>query len=494
VLWLCLHLPDLPLDVFGRGLVQDQPIAVTSRDRRPIVVACNARARALGMAPGMAAVAALALAPQTLTRLRDEAAEAAALRAVAGWALQFASTVSIEPAATAAVVLDIEGSLRLFGGLRRLVGYVRTGIAALGYAARFAVAPTPAAAALLARAGDGVIVQHATGLPDALAPLPLALLPGSHTPIETLADMGIDCIGEALRLPRDGFARRFGQALLDALDRAHGRLPDPRLSFTPPERFESRLLLPAPVIAAEALLFAAQRLLAECCGWLVGRGLGLMRFAFALEHEDTPAPTVVAINLSAPSREAAHLLRTVRERFTALALPGRVEAIALRGLEVATLAGSSRSLPLPDPASPLLPDPASPLLPDPASAETAHALLDRLCARLGDDAVLGIATAGDHRPEHAWQAARPAAMHGGRTGPTTFPSRPLWLLDPPRPIPAARATGDVLVLLDGPERIETGWWDGRDVRRDYFVARTADGERLWLFRADDNWFIHGIFG
>ena len=476
MLWLCLHLPHLPLDVFGRGLAQDQPVAIASHDRRPVVVACNAPARALGIEPGMAAVAALALAPQTLTRLREETTEATALRTIAGWALQFASKVSIEPAAPAAVVLDIAGSLRLFGGLRRIVGCVRAEIAALGYAARLAVAPTPTAAVLLALSGDGIAVRHAGDLPRALAPLPLALLPGHRNAIDTLSDMGIDCIGDALRLPRDGFARRFGQPLLDALDRAHGRLPDPRLPFVPPGRFESRLLLPAPVIAAEALLFAAQRLLAECCGWLVGRGLGLMRFAFALEHEDTPAPTVVTINLSAPSRDAAHLLRTVRERFTALHLPGRVEAIDLRSLEVASLAGSNRSL-----------------LPEPASPEAAHALLARLCARLGDDAVLGIATAGDHRPEHAW-AAHPATMPGARTAPTAFPPRPLWLLDPPRLIPAARATGDAFVLLDGPERIETGWWDGRDVRRDYYVARTADGERLWLFRTDDNWFIHGIFG
>ena len=52
------------------------------------------------------------------------------------------------------------------------------------------------------------------------------------------------------------------------------------------------------------------------------------------------------------------------------------------------------------------------------------------------------------------------------------------------------------MLTDGPERIESGWWEGRDVRRDYFVARTARGQTLWIYRqrdADRAWYVHGIF-
>ena len=52
-------------------------------------------------------------------------------------------------------------------------------------------------------------------------------------------------------------------------------------------------------------------------------------------------------------------------------------------------------------------------------------------------------------------------------------------------------------LLCGPERIETGWWDGREVTRDYFVARDAHGVRLWVYRdrcAPQNWYMHGLFG
>ena len=34
----------------------------------------------------------------------------------------------------------------------------------------------------------------------------------------------------------------------------------------------------------------------------------------------------------------------------------------------------------------------------------------------------------------------------------------------------------------GPERIETGWWRGGIVRRDYYRVETTTGRRVWLFR------------
>ncbi|HEY4637759.1 MAG TPA: DNA polymerase Y family protein, partial [Burkholderiales bacterium] len=66
-------------------------------------------------------------------------------------------------------------------------------------------------------------------------------------------------------------------------------------------------------------------------------------------------------------------------------------------------------------------------------------------------------------------------------------ARPLWLLEPPRRL----GEGD-FVLLAGPERIESGWWDGDDVARDYFIA--ARGASLaWIYRAREGWFLHGLF-
>jgi protein ImuB len=76
----------------------------------------------------------------------------------------------------------------------------------------------------------------------------------------------------------------------------------------------------------------------------------------------------------------------------------------------------------------------------------------------------------------------------------------LWMLDTPQPLGQRNGQpchGGRLCLLSGPERIETGWWDGGDVARDYYQARTSQGELLWIFqdrRNRDGWYLHGIFG
>ncbi len=46
----------------------------------------------------------------------------------------------------------------------------------------------------------------------------------------------------------------------------------------------------------------------------------------------------------------------------------------------------------------------------------------------------------------------------------------------------------------GPERIETGWWRGEHIQRDYFRVTTASGQRFWLYRDHHGgWFLHGLF-
>jgi protein ImuB len=120
-------------------------------------------------------------------------------------------------------------------------------------------------------------------------------------------------IGAADALPRDGLARRFGDASVSALDRAHGRAPDPRLPWTPPPSYAGKLALPAPAHDAAALGFAARRLAQELAAWLNARGLGVSRFELALVHErwqhariGRPATTIV-VPFAAPARAIAIL-------------------------------------------------------------------------------------------------------------------------------------------------------------------------------------------
>jgi protein ImuB len=129
----------------------------------------------------------------------------------------------------------------------------------------------------------------------------------------------------------------------------------------------------------------------------------------------------------------------------------------------------------------------------PAQALPWEALRERLRARLGEDALYQLAGHPDPRPE---QALRRDATLAREPAPLRLPPRPAWLL--PRPMPLR---DHALRVLAGPERIESGWWDGGDVRRDYYVVRTSLGQRAWAFLPAgvrdegpaSGWMLHGWF-
>ena len=483
MLWLALSFPRLSLDVFARGTPASEPLAVTSSAGTDAeVIACNRAAQRCGVRPHMPLAAAWALVANLRAVTRDVAAERAALERIAAWAIQFTSTVSI--AAPNGVLLEIAGSLKLFGGLASLWARIERGIAALGYESAVACAPTPLAARLFARARLAVRIRNADALRLALEPLPLETLGWPARSVATLRDAGIHTIGACFALPRAGLARRLGQHLLDDLDRALGCLADARPVFIPAANFTSSLALPAPAQEAEPLIFATRRLLAELCGWLAATGQGVQRLRLALAHEDR-ADTRIALELAAASRDPEHLVTVLRERFARVNLASPAVAITLTAERVTALAARNLAF---------LPDEQS-------RAETVARLIERLRARLGDESVRGLNTVADYRPELAWRVCEPDGKHCmDALGPASASSRPLWLLASPAPLTEAAATpcyDGPLTLVAGPERIESGWWDGNDVARDYFIARNPTEALFWIYRechAGGGWFLHGFFG
>jgi protein ImuB len=301
----------------------------------------------------------------------------------------------------------------------------------------------------------------------------VALLGSARPFLDTLTGIGVRTIGDVLALPRDGVARRFGQRLLDEIDRARGLQPDPRPPFVAPERYHGQIELPVPVAEAEALLFAAKRLVVELTGFLQGCGAGVTRLRCDLIHEDA-APTVIVLGLAA-TRRIEHIVNVLRERLAREELPDRVEAIRVVSEEIAPLTGQEGEL----------------FAGAHHRAESGAQWIERVRARLGNDAVRELCLHADHRPEHAWRY-RGAASASARL-PTDAPQRPLWLLPQPRPLGTDPASAQ-LSLSSGPERIESGWWDGDEIGRDYFVGSDAQGAKLWLYRdRGGQWFVHGVF-
>jgi protein ImuB len=477
--WIALYLPNLSLEALTRSLATPEPQAVAESHR---IVACDGKVLARGVRPGMNASAAMALAPLLVVHPRDPGAETESLLGLAGWAAQFTPSVALE--LPDALVLEVSGSLRLFGDAQRIVASLREGCALMGFTAVVAAAPTPRGAAWLARAGRERFVADLTKLERALADLPVRILTQDVGTLEALAAIGATCVADVLELPRAGLARRFGQRLLDDLDRALGCAPDPRTFFVPPTTFRARLELPAEVTQAEALLFAARRLFVQLEGFLAARAAGVRGLVLRLFHRGSRF-TAVPIGFVAPSRDAVHFTALARERLGTLALPDPVRALALAADEIVPFAGAALALFADGP-------------PAPGDWER---LVERLRARLGAAVVHGVVIAEEHRPEHTSRACELTAntKAARATAPPDLALRPFWLLPFPQPLDEIDAVphhGGPLRLLAGPERIESGWWDGADVARDYFVALAPDRSLVWVYRsrrAPEGWFLHGLF-
>ena len=500
VLFAAFSFPSLPLDVFARGWPPDRParpFVVDSGGHVPRLIALNDAARDAGLREGMLLSAAYALAPDLVQQPRDLAAEQAALEQLATFALGFTPSVSLVP--PSAYVAEIGGSLRLFGGRAKLVAQLVEGMRSRGFAASVGVAPTAIAALAFARAGHPAHVDSIDTLASALDNVSLRHFDLADAALTTLEAAGVRTFGAADRLPRDGMARRFGPMLVATLDRAAGRRPDPREPYTPPPHFAARLELPAPVLDVESLAFAVNRLVLELTAWLLSRRLGVTVLALELAHEHVlvrhrdSACTQARFALGAPSRTPKHLMQVLRERLARLSLPAPVAAIALSSECVAPLAGRNlRLLPGDEGLVPEVP------------------LIDRLRARLGENAVQLVVPHAEHRPELATRDATagtpsPRTEESARRAAATaevatLPAspRPVWLLGEPQPL-ATLLERQPWVLREGPERIESGWWDGRDVRRDYYVAENPNGEIVWIYRDhrhgidDGEWFLHGVF-
>lgn len=470
MLWACIALPELPLEVVFDDVAAAPRALYAGPAQRPLIVALDASAREAGVRHGHTLAEARALAPALEVQQRRPRAEAERLSTLAAWAYGYSSQV-VE-VAPAAVLLEVGASLKLFGGWARLQALLHEGLQALGHQHVLAAAPTPAGAERLALSGRGMAVLSRTQLRNALADLPLPACGLPERQVKALQAVGWRQLGALYRVPRAELARRFERSLPGFLDRLFGEQPDPRPLYRPPDRFDRLREFDAALESIEALGFPLQRLCGDLAAYLHSRDGGVQHFLLLCGHEDAPA-TPISVGLRAPQRDAGALFDAARGQLERSALPGPVCALGLH----------AEHLP------PFVPERRDLFDPAPRGALDWPTLSERLQARLGSEAIRQLQVYPDHRPERAWRIAESPARSSS-TG-AEGPARPLWLL--PRPVPLRQA---VVRQLGDVERIESGWWDGDDARRDYIVAELDSGQCAWLYReagSQGPWMLHGWF-
>lgn len=387
----------------------------------------------------------------------------------------FTSFVSIEP--PNALLLEVKGSVKLFGSLQQLHVDIDACWRRLALPARSAIAPSTLAALWLARADTPSQIEDIKLLPSHLAKVPIACTAWDAERLQTLRAMGVTHLGGLMRLPRAGLARRLSPSLVLDLDIALARQPAPRRAFVRRERFRERCDFETEIEHVAYLEKALEPLIERCAQFLRRRQAGIQALQLKLRHREGPA-TCVQLGLASITSERRRLSDVLCQKLARLDLRAPVRGMELISGSLRGLSASSRDVFAGFTGA--------------GSRDSAPQLVERLRARLGEEAVYGVCLIPEHRPEAAWGRVHElrltaAARIDEESIDQNLP-RPVWLLNDPLPLAKPE-------ILQGPERIESGWWDGKGVARDYYIARHSDGVRLWVFqeRQSKRWYVHGVF-
>lgn len=497
------------------------------------ITAINRAAQQAGAHVGQMLTDARAACPLILVDQAQPEADDDMLHRLALWAGRYSPITSIDDTAAPDTValdfgllLDISGCAHLFGGEEKLILDCLQRLAAMGFTAHAALAPTPGAAHALARYGrDGyVIAETMDQARAAAAALPVEALRLDNDRNTLLRRLGLKTAHSVIRVPRHALERRF-RAKSDArsvqlrIDQFTGAIEEPLNPLRPPAPWRSHMPCPEPALDITGIRFALTELTARLVTRMETAAQGARNWRLTAYHADGGS-SAVAIRLSRASRSQSHILRLFEDKLDQIDPGYGIDGFLLEAADCDAVEASQTSLVTGN-------DAANEVL-----AAELSGLVDRLSNRFGENNITYAAPVKSHVPERAWRMISAASSSGGGgaaaldvvqwqevEAETVFrtASRPFRLFDAPE---AAEVTAQVpdgpplhfrwrrvprqIIRARGPERIAPEWWrDGpRGVAiRDYYEVEDTEGRRYWLFRegfygGEKNpvWFVHGVFG
>lgn len=470
-LWCALVFPDLSLEVCISHA--DSPAAVTDINGKKILSA-NLAARDSGVYSGQSYTSAIVVCPGLRVTQRNVLSEKLILNSIAELLQQFSPQIICEEES---IIFEISGSLRLFGGIDQLKKKIKETIKARRFRYEMAISPTILSALWRARSAQVKAVFNVKNLPSEMAPLPIDVMGMGKELRSSLQAIGIENLADLIRMPRAGMARRYGWALVDTLDRAMGRKPDPRAMWKAPEYFEKSLEFYCETDSRKLLDQGIIRLSDQLSYFLCQRQLAIRRLIVEIHtnsrvYEGNPESYH-------PVREGNSIVWMVSNWLDAIRLDSPAWRLVFRAREFISFQpdqGLNFSKAI--------------------EQERLRVAVDGIRSRFGNAAIVRVGISPDHRPEMATQKVSLDSVRKieGREQ----KGWPLFLLSQAvnlHGIVGKQDHGEGMKIMGGPERIESGWWDGNDVSRDYYRVRSSDGAELWVFNdlRSGNWYLQGYF-
>lgn len=486
MLYLCLRFPLLGLEALGN--VPQQDACVLLDEQRISLV--NSAAQLAGINPGMSLANASSLYPLLQCRDRDIEKEQRHWQQLALWAYRFSDDISLSP--PNALLLEVSASLRLFGNLQRLYRALLWAYRRRQLQLRIGIGNTPLAAELLSLRGirpahlvNGHGELKRDALKRALATLPCHSLPLPQGQLDSLHNMGLRRLGEVLELPRKQLLSTFDPAMSDFIARLTGRREDPRPRYQPADTFISERRFEGGVQQCEQLRFPIAALLKDLEVYLrlrqcLNRDLQWTFHYLDGSHEHWQTP----VNHRHFQRKS--LLELVFLQLEAKVLAAPVEGISLKCQDFAELEPGKQQL---------FDDPKD----HSQQLDAQLKLINTLQLRLGKQAVQQLLIHDRILPEQhgSSQCLEERPKPAREDGDPGTARRPSLLLATPVPLQFRGTTlywRGPLDILQGPERLDTLWWQQRQVR-DYYIARHRDNGLCWLFKdcLSQQWYLHGFF-
>jgi protein ImuB len=493
-------LPNWPVQrLVGERLeLRDRALVLYTQSKgRPVITACSDAAAAAGVVPGMPLAEARALWPAgdpgVCVVPHDPTADRRALVGWAYFAQRYSPIVWLEDVEHPdCLLLDVSGNSHHFGGEKPLVDRIVYELRNCGLVARVAIADTIGAAwafAHAARPGQAIVPpgQHRA----LLGRLDLALLRIPRAVVRQFHDFDIRTVEQLMNLPRAEVSVRFGSDVHLRLAQALGDVAE----IVRPERFVEPVAacweFEDPTGQRWVLEKVLERLLQGMLDRIAPRQLGIERLRCELRTTDREQVSFV-VGLLRPSDSLRRLMELAGLQMEKLRLPAEIDQVKLRA-RVAPLSWRQGRIFEGDRRN---------------TREEFQGLIERLSNRVGEKSVLRPYLRPEAQPELSWgyvpwlgssipdQSCRPSAAL----------SRPVEVPRSPAPVHVEsdgrptrmvwRERSYAVVRSWGPERIETGWWRGRDVRRDYYRIEVEGGRRFWLFQdlVGGAWYLHGVYG
>ncbi|WP_194436221.1 Y-family DNA polymerase [Vibrio fluminensis] len=469
-LWLYLHFPALQLDALfaeqnDQTNVDDQAMVIVDGQRFQIVQA-NPMALEHGIKIGMGLGSASALCHQLQVHPYQVEQERQTLVDIAQWLYLVTSDIVLVP--PQGILLKVSDMLCLYGGIERYWQSLSQHLNQLGYRYSYSTGFSPYSAILLAKSAKMLISSDNAQLLECIKTYPLSATELARKQVAALQRVGVNNLAELLSLPMAELARRFDIDLVNYVGRLLGQFKHPLDFYHPPEKFHSYLELLYEIENIQWLERPLKKLLERLELFLTLRNHVAYELQLTLHQRDKQSDTI-RFTSACGDYMAKHWLKLCQLTLESLKLKAPVQGLTLAIVRGGALEATSRDM-----------------FNGPQGQQTPLELIGLLQAKLGKENVRKVALSHDPRPEKATQLCDPTLPIPSK--PHVARCRPSFLLPTPEPLQ------EKVSIVQGPERFVTGWWDGDDITRDYFIARSNTGRWLWVFRNQDKqWFLHGQF-